>query len=75
MLQRFRNTSVYKNYREFLLCSLDLVIVTCAFIVSYWAKLNFSVKNFTYLHRFIAILLIYVVIHLISFILFKVYKS
>ncbi len=77
MLNYIFNNPIYKKYREYILCAFDLCTVLFAYVLAFWAKLNFHLPDFHNLSisRILVAILVVIPIYTISFIIFKIHKS
>lgn len=77
MLNYIFNNPIYKKYREYVLCILDLCTVLIAYVLAFWAKLNFRLPDFRTINFSFILISVLIVIptYTISFIVFKIHKS
>lgn len=77
MLERILGNSIYRKYREVLLCILDLAVVAASYIVAVFSKAEFGLlrNKDVILLDLVRILPIVLMVYLLFFLLFKIQNS
>lgn len=77
MLDKIFANPLYKKYREWILCIMDLSIVLLSFFIAYWSKIDFDVRKVSYVHIYDLLIVQFTIlsVYAISFFIFKIHKS
>lgn len=78
MINRILKNPIYKNYRTLLICLVDLFIVAISYFFAFYiASLNFILSEIKDVERGSVVegFLLTMVVYLVSFLLFRIYKS
>lgn len=77
MLDRILGNSIYRKYREVLLCVLDLAVVAASYIVAVFSKAEFGLlrNKDVILLDLMRILPVVLMVYLLFFLLFKIQNS
>ncbi|MCR0248323.1 MAG: polysaccharide biosynthesis protein [Clostridium sp.] len=77
MLDKIFANPLYKKYREWILCIMDLSIVLLSFFIAYWAKIDFDIRKISHIqiHELFIVLFTILVVYAVSFFIFKIHKS
>lgn len=77
MIEKLFRNSLYKKYRELMLCCFDLCIVIVSFLLAYWIKIEFKIPDFSAIDYTKGLIYLFVIlaVYTICYFVYKIQKS